>query len=125
MVPVGIDTSLSPAGVPRNQFLGGIEICREASNLVVGDAGRGDRLFVACFQDGQVWVIDPNGFVVDAITEVGRGPHALVVSPTHQLLFVTNFLEDTIAVVDLEPGSITENRVVLRIGRARQAEDSE
>lgn len=118
-----VDTSLSEVGVPRNKFLGGIEVCREASNLVVGDVGRGDRIYVGCFQDGQIWVIDPSGFVVDAITEVGRGPTAVVLSTTRNLLFVTNFLEDTIAVVDLAPGSVTENRVVLRLGRARQEED--
>ena len=32
---------------------------------------------------------------------------------------MTNFLEDTIAVIDLAPSSPTRNRVVLRIGKAR------
>jgi DNA-binding beta-propeller fold protein YncE len=113
-----VDTSMSELGTPRNEFIGGIELCREASNLIVGDVGRGTRVYVACFRDGQVWSIDPEGFVVEAITDVGRGPHAVAVSARHGLLFVTNFLENTIAVIDVSPGSITESRVVLRLGRA-------
>jgi len=117
-----IDTSLGELGVPRNEFLAGVELCQQASNLTVADAGRGDRIFVACFGNGQVWSIDPRGAVVDAIIDVGRGPHAVVASPARQKLYVTNFLEDTVAVIDLTPESTTENRVVLRVGRARQAE---
>ena len=120
-----IDTSLDEFGVPRNEFLTGVELCQQASNLAVADAGSGERVFVACFRNGQVWSIDPRGAVVDAIIDVGRGPHAVVPAPGRQRLYVSNFLEDTVAVVDLQPGSATENRVVLRLGRARQAEEEE
>jgi DNA-binding beta-propeller fold protein YncE len=116
-----IDTSLDELGVPRNVLQAGVEVCTEASNVTVADAGRGERVFVACFRNGQVWSVDPAGAVVDAIIDVGRGPHAVVASPTRTKLYVSNHLEDTVAVIDLEPGSTTENRVVLRLGRTRQS----
>ncbi len=116
-----IDTSLDAQGVPRNVLQAGVEICPEASNLSVANAGRGERVYVACFGAGQVWVVDPIGAVVDAIIDVGRGPHGLVAAPDRARLYVTNHLEDTVAVIDLTPESTTENRVVLRLGRTRQS----
>jgi hypothetical protein len=115
------DTSLDEVGVPRNQFLGGVELCVEASNLTVADTPRGERVFVACFRNGQIWSIDPGGRVVDAIIDVGRGPHMLVPSAAGDRLYVSNNLEDTVAVVDLRRGT-TENQVILRIGRPGEVE---
>jgi len=116
-----LDTSLGPDGYPRNQIVGAVEICSRASQLALADAGRGDRAFIACFSAGQVWVVDTESSSVDAIINVGRGPHAVAVAPTRQRLYVSNFLEDTISVVDLTPGSSTEYRVVLRLGRTRES----
>jgi len=86
----------------------------------VVDSGDGERAYVTCFQDGQVYVVDPRGIgrVEDVIT-VGRGPYAAVAAPDGRRLYVTNFLEDTVAVIDLVPSSPTRNRVVLRIGELR------
>ena len=112
-----IDTSLNEQGVPKNDLRAGVEICPEASNLAIGDAGRGERVYVACFRNGQVWVVDPAGAVVDAIIDIGRGPQALSVSPDRGKLYVTNHLEDTVAGVDLTPESNTENPVGQRRGR--------
>ncbi len=116
-----LDTSLDNTGRPRNSLRQAIEICSNASNLTVGDLGAGDRVFVTCFREGQVWVLDPIGGGVDAIIDVGRGPQAIAIAPSRNQLYVTNFLEDTVAVVDLEVASPTENRVVLRLGRTRQS----
>jgi DNA-binding beta-propeller fold protein YncE len=65
-------------------------------------------------------VIDPRDTKqADDIVLVGRGPYSVVAAPVRQKLYVTNFLEDTIAVLDIKPGSPTRNRVVLRIGTPR------
>lgn len=119
-----LDTSEDEHGVPINRLRAAIELCPRAANLAVADLGRGERVYVACFQNGQIWVVDPEGAEVESIIDVGRGPQTIVVAEGRRKLYVTNFLEDTIAVVDLEPGSVTENRVVLRLGRARQSEDN-
>ncbi|MBA3817801.1 MAG: hypothetical protein H0X17_02840 [Deltaproteobacteria bacterium] len=114
------DTSLGPTGFPVNEPVGARDLCRQASTLAVADVGDGDRVYVSCFQDGQVYILDPRASGgTDDIVTVGRGPFAVVAAPGRQRLYVTNFLEDTIAVLDLTPGSATRNRVVLRIGEPR------
>jgi YVTN family beta-propeller protein len=115
-----LDTSIGPTGVPRNQVIGVVDVCRQASALAVADPGDGERVYLTCFQDGQIYVIDPRGrgHVEDVIT-VGSGPYGVAAAADGKRLYVTNFLEDTIAVVDLTPGSPRRNRVVLRIGQPR------
>ncbi len=111
------DTSLSAVGVPNNRLIGVADVCREASGLVVADGGLGPRAFVTCFNSGEIYVIDPRGGVsVESVISVGRAPFAMAAAESRQLLFVSNFLEDSIAVVDLDPTSSTFYRVVMRIG---------
>jgi DNA-binding beta-propeller fold protein YncE len=115
-----LDTSIGPTGVPNNEVIGAVDICRQASTVTVVGSGDAERAYLTCFQDGQIFAIDPHGRgrVEDIIT-VGRGPYAVTAAPNGQRLYVTNFLEDTIAVIDLTPGSPTRHRVVLRIGEPR------
>ncbi|HET7501545.1 MAG TPA: hypothetical protein VFK02_11095 [Kofleriaceae bacterium] len=116
------DTSIGPDGFPLNRAIGASDICPAASTLAVVDNGDGERAYVTCFQDGQVYVIDPRGESrLEDVLTVGRGPFGIVASPRLQQLFITNFLEDTIAVVDVKSGSPTQNRVVLRIGIPRES----
>lgn len=112
-----VDTSAGPTGVPRNVLVGAIELCDQPSNIALADTGSGPVAYVACFDAGQVWAIDPGTRAVKALIAVGRGPHALAVSPDRNRLYVGNFLDSTISVVDITPGAITENHVVLRLGR--------
>lgn len=117
------DTSFGDTGAPRNEPLGATDICRQASTVTVTDVGDGERAIVTCFQDGQIYIIDPRGQGdIEDILTVGRGPYTAVASASRKRLYVTNFLEDTIAVVDLTPGARTKNRVVLRIGAPRSSE---
>jgi len=120
-----VDSSLGADGMPVNRLEAAVEVCQQASNLTQLDVGRGNRLYVTCFGAGQIWVIDPVARSVEAVLDVGLGPHGLVASPSRERLYVANYLEDTVAVVDLAAGSPTENRVVLRLGRQRKsAEES-
>lgn len=118
------DTSEGPTGVPRNSPLGATDICRQASSVAVMSVGTPEapqeRAYVTCFQDGELYVIDPSGqSQVEDIISVGRGPYAIAAAPDQKLLFVSNVLEDTIAVIDVDPESPKRNRVVLRIGVPR------
>jgi DNA-binding beta-propeller fold protein YncE len=114
------DTSFDITGAPRNKGIAATDLCREASTLTVMDSGDGDRAYVTCFQDGQLYVVDPRGqSSVEDIITVGRGPFAVAAAPTRKKVYVTNFLEDTIAVVDVSPTSPTHDRVVLRIGEPK------
>ena len=114
------DTSLDPGGAPRNKGIAATDICRDASTLAVLDSGDGDRVYETCLSDGEVYVIDPRGnATVEDIISVGRGPYSVVAAPTRKKIYVTNFLEDTVAVVDVDPTSPTHDRVVLRIGEPK------
>jgi DNA-binding beta-propeller fold protein YncE len=114
------DTSAGPTGFPRNQGIAATDICRQASTLAVLDTGDGERAYISCFQDGTVYVVDPRGFAsVEQIISVGRGPYSVVAAPNRKKIYVTNFLEDTIVVLDVSPTSKYYNRVVLRIGEVR------
>lgn len=120
------DTSLAVNGFPNNQLVGASDICRDASTIGILNFDKvgvslgepiNERAYVTCFDDGVVYVIDPNGTTdVEDIIQVGRGPFAIAVSTQKQLVFVSNFSEDTIAVIDVDPTSPRRNRVVLRIG---------
>lgn len=114
------DTSLDQTGFPANRFVSGTDLCANASNLALGDVGDGARAFITCFNDGEVYVIDPDPLPeVEAIVTVGRGPFGIAVSESRKKLYVTNFLEDTIAVVELDPASALRYQVILRIGVRR------
>jgi DNA-binding beta-propeller fold protein YncE len=111
------DTSLGNSGYPKNTLLGGTDLCSTASNVTVADTGDGERVFVSCFNNGQIWVVDPRGGLsVESFVQVGRGPYGIAMAPGRRRLYVSNFLENTLAVIDLTPGAATRNRVVLRIG---------
>lgn len=115
-----IDTEIAPTGTPKDEPIGATDICRQGSTVAVSGTGADERAYVTCFQDGQVYVVDPSaGVYVEDIILVGRGPYAAAAARSRNKLFVTNFLEDTIAVIDTDPSSPTRNRVVLRIGIPR------
>jgi DNA-binding beta-propeller fold protein YncE len=114
------DTSLKTTGLPENKGIGATDICREASKLTALDTGDGERIYITCFSDGELYVVDPRGqsYVEDIIT-VGRGPYAVATAPSRKKIYVTNFLENTVAVIDVAPGSPTRNRVIMRIGTVK------
>ncbi len=115
-----IDTDIGATGIPNDELLGATDICRQASTVAVSGTGADERAYVTCFQDGQIYVVNPSsGVYVEDIILAGRGPYASAAARSRNLLFVTNFLEDTIAVIDIAPSSPTRNRVVLRIGIPR------
>lgn len=114
------DTSLGPTGFPKNTGIAATDICRQASTLALIDTGDGERAYVTCFQDGQVYVVDPRGLSsVEDIVTVGRGPYSVAAAPNRKRIYITNFLEDTIAVLDASSTSPFYNRVVMRIGDVR------
>lgn len=111
------DTSISANGTPANRMISAIDVCREASSVTLANSGDGDRAYVSCFQSGELYSIDPRGAtVVDAVTTVGRGPFGVAAAPSRRLLFVSTFVDNAIAVIDIDPVSEDRHRVVMRIG---------
>jgi len=114
---VVLDRGPGPNGEPSNQASGILEICSGATNMEFHDTGRGNLLFITCYEGGQIYVVDTKALLVKAIIEAGHGPNALTFSPTDRTIaFVADYADNDLAVIDLEPGSPTEYMVVQRIG---------
>jgi DNA-binding beta-propeller fold protein YncE len=113
------DTSLDASGLPKNVRLGAVDLCPGPATLAVVDTGEGLRVYVPCFSTGQVWTVDPDRLEVVDVTETGKGPTSVAGAPMRQRLYVTNFAEDTIAVIDTKPHSPTQNHTLLRVGKVR------
>jgi DNA-binding beta-propeller fold protein YncE len=114
------DTSMDATGVPKNELLATTEICDQPSQMVMADLGEGLRGFVPCFANGQVWVVDLDRMeLVDAI-DVGKGTTSITVSPTRKRVYVTDYADDTVAVIDVDPASPTKDHTVLRVGKPRE-----
>jgi DNA-binding beta-propeller fold protein YncE len=107
---------------PTNQATEVVEVCTGPTAMVAHDAGRGRRLFITCFEGGQIYVIDPQLPAVSGIIDVGVGPTSLVFSPVDPTIaFVAAFADNSISVIDLRPGSATEYRTIQRLGFPRSA----
>jgi DNA-binding beta-propeller fold protein YncE len=117
---VAIDRSPDERGLPLNAPIGVVQVCNGPNRMVRHDAGRGPRLFVNCFENGQIYVVDPDQLTVDAIVEVGTGPIDFVFAEDDPAVaYVAGFANNNVSVLDLKPGSPTEYRVVQRIGFPR------
>ncbi len=96
-----------------------IEVCQSPTflqkNLPENPAD--ERLFVTCFDSGEIFVIDPFTPRVERIFSVGRGPAGLVFPPNDpNVAYVVGFGDNNISVVDIEPGSPSQYHVIQRIG---------
>jgi DNA-binding beta-propeller fold protein YncE len=117
-----VDSSLDPFGIPVNTFMAATELCEAPAALAYADFGEGPRIVVPCFGSGQVWVFDADTLQLIDTEDVGKGPTSVVLSPKHQKIYVTNYAEDTIQVIDASPGTLTQYRSILRLGRLRPPE---
>ncbi len=98
-----------------------LETCNTPTFLDKHGTDTNQRLYVTCFEDGEVYVVDPRVPRVVDIIEVGRGPAGLAFPPPGaegdgKLMYVVGFGANDVSVVDIEPGSPTENHVIQRIG---------
>jgi hypothetical protein len=98
-----------------------IETCAGPTFLQAYDSGEGTRLYVTCFDQGQIYVFDPYVPKLVSIVNAGRGPAGLAFPRTLRadrpaLAYVVGFSANDIPVLDLSPGSPTQYHVVQRIG---------
>jgi hypothetical protein len=99
-----------------------IETCAGPTFLQAYDSGEGTRLYVTCFDQGQIYVFDPYVPRLISVINAGRGPAGLAFPRTfradrpERLAYVVGFAANDIPVLDLTPGSDTQYHVVQRIG---------
>jgi|SRR5450631_1111321 len=113
---VGFDIATNNAGGTTATPTDVIETCSSPTFLYQHDAGDGARLFVNCFDTGEVYVFDPAGPTLLTTFGVGRGPAGMVFDIARPLGYVLDFSQNDVSVVDLAPGSPTQYHVVQRIG---------
>jgi hypothetical protein len=113
---VGFDISRNASGATTITPTDVTETCSSPTFLYQNDAGDGPRLFVNCFDTGEVYVFDPAGPSLISTLMVGRGPAGMVFDATRPVAYVLNFTQNNVVVVDLAPGSPTQYHVVQRLG---------
>jgi hypothetical protein len=116
---VGFDISTSPTAF-GNFPSDVIETCAAPTFLQSYDAGEGTRLFVTCFDAGQIYVFDPYVPRLISVINAGAGPAGIAfprtLRPDHALAYIIGFSANNIGVVDLTPGSSTQYHVVQHVG---------
>jgi DNA-binding beta-propeller fold protein YncE len=107
-----------------------VDLCVQPSNIGLHrDANGWLLVYVVCWASGQVYVVDPEAATLVSIISVGSGPHDIVFAPDapwvpadlRERAYVTNFAENTISIIDLNPESTTWHRVIGRIGFTEKA----
>lgn len=123
-----IDTSLGDDGLPKNELVGRVDVDLTPQQIRVVETPLGELVYVADFENASVHVIDPalldSGTARTAI-RVGQGPFGVTSATVNGAprLIVTNFVEDTLSVIDLDPESPTFHRELYRVGAPRPAEE--
>ncbi|MDB4982149.1 MAG: hypothetical protein JWM82_2901 [Myxococcales bacterium] len=107
-------------GILGNVPTGIVETCAAPTFLQAYGGGTDSRLFVTCFEAGQVYVVDPSIPGVVAVIDVGRGPAGLVFSAagtkSPARAYVVGFGHNNVSIVDLERGSPTQYHVIQKLG---------
>lgn len=123
------DTSLNQFGEPRNQILGRVDVDLAPEQIEVVPMPDGTELvYVSDLDNASLHVIDPtlieSGAAKDRIP-VGLGPFGLAFADISgaRRLFVANFDEDTISVIDVDPASPTFHEVLYQVGAPRPPEE--
>jgi hypothetical protein len=132
-------TNTTQGDQPHNTVTDIVDVCQTPSHfgvrrfVVPGAPGTPallkTKIAVVCFLSSQIMIVDPDRPGVDDTIFSGlSGPNDIAFNftddgdpnPVTQIMprhaYVTNYSESTLAVVDLEPGSPTENRVLARLG---------
>ena len=103
-----------------------LETCSSPTFLDKHDSGVGERLFVTCFADGEIYVYDPLAAAAgEDVPGRARARSGLVFDDTdgRNVAYVVGFGDNNISVIDLAPGSPTEYHVVQHIGFPRSPPD--
>ncbi|MFT7581178.1 MAG: hypothetical protein ACI9MR_002852 [Myxococcota bacterium] len=108
---VVIDIGQDVSGSAADRVIAKIPVSNNPGDIVVvaGATLADERVYVACYSENLIEVIDPNlGVVVDSI-RTGRGPFGLAhienTAAGINRLYVTNFLDESVGVIELDPTS--------------------
>lgn len=105
------------------RFIAVVEIGAQPSLVrVYEDAGYalGYVVYVMCFADDQIFVVDPSINEVVDVIPTRRGPHDLAFDPRAGVGYLANFLESTVSVIDVDPESSRYHTILTTLGKPRR-----
>ncbi|MCD6499501.1 MAG: hypothetical protein J7M25_14505 [Deltaproteobacteria bacterium] len=125
---VEMDASIED-GQYHDRVVNALDVCAQPSELALRTFDGWLLAYITCWATGEVFVVDPNAGQLVSVIPVGKGPHGIVFGPDEPWVppalryraYVSDFAENTISVIDLDPSSPTWNRVVGRIGLPEKA----
>ena len=118
-----LDLSPDEDGHPADEFVAMVEVGASPSIVQVFADPRlpmGYLVYVVCFGEDRIYVIDPSIDEVVDIISTRRGPHALTFDSERGLAYLVNFLESTLSVIDVDPESPTYHSILTTLGRPRR-----
>ncbi len=106
-----------------------VELCSKPTDVAVRSYDGWNVAYVTCWGTGEVWIVDLDDASLLDVVPVGKGPHAIVFAPDEPWIppelryraYVSNFAENTVAVLDGDPTSVTWNRVIGKLGLPEEA----
>jgi hypothetical protein len=107
----------------EDRFIAVIEIGGQPSLVRIYEDGHsplGYMVYVMCFADDQIFVVDPSiNEVVDVIA-TRRGPHDLAFDTHTGVAYLANFLESTVSIIDVDPESSRYHTILTTLGKPRR-----
>lgn len=110
-----IDTSLDDYGDPRNTFRGAVGLGNNPSRV----RALGDTFFVTGAKDDTLYIVDAQSARMEALREdICRGPFEVAFWDRGdiQWALVSCFEDSTVAIIDVDPGSVSYLEVLARVG---------
>ncbi len=118
---LAVDVTPGPSGAPRNAIAAVMTIGPGPSEIAVAPTGPNGRdlLYVSCFNDDAVWVLDPYLRQTVDVIRLPHGPYAVTTvhvaakagDPKLWKLYVALFGAHKLAVVPIDPASAARNMV--------------
>lgn len=101
--------------MPKNSFAGAIDICADASDLLIYSGERNYAL-VTCRDASQVNLIDLDSFNLIRSISVAANPSAMVADPVREVVYIPSFMNASINVLDMSESRPTRHSIVARLG---------
>lgn len=121
---LALDTTCGSNGRERNTLVGVVDLCADPGNVeFVRQPGQPDRLYVPCSGSRQIYVFDAELLALETAIDVGDGAYLMTLTSGVRTgvglkrAYVSNFREDSVSVIDLDPQSPNFQR---EIGRIRE-----
>lgn len=106
---ITLDIADDGRGNPRNRVLNKIAMANDPTAMAIHEVDGQELVYVSCFRDDRVEVVDPIAGQVIASIKTGAGPSGLTVVDRPDLgvrrLYVALFTDQAIGVIDIDPTS--------------------